>query len=249
MGKTNSPEWLNYGGHRLWHAPETRERTYSLDNFPIHMERHGDTFVFTQATDHADIKKQVEITLSRYGSEVSVLHRLTNQGVWAVEAAPWALSVMANGGKAIIPLPPRGSHETDLLPNTRLVLWSYTNMADARWTWGQKYLLLQQDTNPALPPQKIGLANPQGWAAHWNNGTLFAVKTSYQADATYPDYGCSYEFFTNHEILEVESLAPLTTLQPNESVTHLETWQLWDGVPEPKTEADVERDVVAKIVG
>ena len=248
MGKTNSAEWVSYGGHRLWHAPETRERTYSLDNFPIHFERHGDTFTFTQPTDHADMRKQIEITLSADSSEVRVLHRITNQGVWAVEASVWALSVMANGGKAIIPLPPRGNHETDLLPNTRLTLWSYTNMADPRWTWGEKYILLQQDAE-AMIPQKIGLANPLGWAAHWNDGTLFASKTTYQPNATYPDHGCSNEFFTNFAILEVESLAPLVTLQPNESATHLETWQLWDGVPEPKNDGDVEAFVRGKVEG
>ena len=28
MGRTGGAEWRIYGGHRLWHAPEARPRTY-----------------------------------------------------------------------------------------------------------------------------------------------------------------------------------------------------------------------------
>jgi hypothetical protein len=31
MGITDSKEWLCFGGHRLWHAPESMPRTYYPD--------------------------------------------------------------------------------------------------------------------------------------------------------------------------------------------------------------------------
>ena len=31
-GKKAEKGWVNYGGHRLWHSPETKERTYEPDN-------------------------------------------------------------------------------------------------------------------------------------------------------------------------------------------------------------------------
>ncbi|XWX05571.1 hypothetical protein VZO05_16445 (plasmid) [Aggregatilineales bacterium SYSU G02658] len=236
LGARGGDAWRIYGGHRLWHAPETFERTYSRDNFPVAHAQHGSTLVVTQAVDHAGIEKQVEITLDAAAARVTVLHRLTNKGLWPVTLAVWALSVMANGGVTIVPLPPRGSHETDLLPNTRLTLWPYTDMSDPRWTWGREYVLLRHDAQAAAP-QKFGLANVHGWAAHWHAGTLFACRAAHQPHAEYPDYGCSYEFFTNYQIMEVETLSPLTTLAPNESAEHAETWHLWADVPEPRTEA------------
>lgn len=28
VGRMGEAEWLNFGGHRLWHAPENKARTY-----------------------------------------------------------------------------------------------------------------------------------------------------------------------------------------------------------------------------
>lgn len=49
----------------------------------------------------------------------------------------------------------------------------------------------------------------------------------YRADATYPDYGCNFETFTNEEMIEVEALGPLVTLSPGEATEHVEQWQLY----------------------
>jgi hypothetical protein len=52
---------------------------------------------------------------------------------------------------------------------------------------------------------------------------IFAAK----AGAAYPDFGCNFETFTNQDMLEVETLGPLRTLAPGESVEHEERWQLF----------------------
>jgi hypothetical protein len=43
---------------------------------------------------------------------------------------------------------------------------------------------------------------------------------------TYPDFGCSFETFTNADFLEMETLGPMTKLEPGGSVEHLERWTL-----------------------
>jgi hypothetical protein len=243
LGKAGGTEWRIYGGTRLWHAPEVMNRTYSLDNAPIHFEAQPDGCVLTQATDHAGITKQVIIALHPTGASARITYRLTNAGLWPVELAPWALNVMAPGGTAIVPLPPRGSHDQEVLPNTRLTLWSYTNMADPRWRWGREYVMLAQDSQ-ATVPQKFGLANEQGWAAYWNAGTLFVARAGYVHGAAYPDYGCSYEFFTNAVFLEMETLGPLVTLQPGQTAEHIEDWMLLRDVPQPRTEDDIRAHIL-----
>ena len=64
----------------------------------------------------------------------------------------------------------------------------------------------------------------------------FFIKTfDYDEGATYPDFGCNFETFTNAQMLEVETLSPLRTLAPGESLSHSETWHLFGSIPEPES--------------
>jgi hypothetical protein len=166
--------------------------------------------------------------------------------VWGVELAVWSLTVMAQGGKAIIPLPPRGSHPKDLAPANTLTMWAYTDMSDPRWTWGNKYIMLRQDAQAALP-QKIGVQNQEDWAAYANKGQLFVKTFSYERGAMYPDGGCSIETFTNAEMLELESLGPMVYLEPKETAEHTEDWYLFKDVPLPANDADVDKYILPKV--
>ena len=44
LGKTGGDVWRPYGGHRFWHAPELKPRTYFPDNAPVTLQR-VDNFV------------------------------------------------------------------------------------------------------------------------------------------------------------------------------------------------------------
>ena len=248
LGKTGGDVWRSYGGHRFWHAPEHPERTYSPDNGPVDAKITGSRLHVVQPVEAiTGIQKEIEITLDERDNHVHIVHRLRNHNLWAVELAPWALSVMAPGGVGILPQPPKGSHPEDLLPATSLVLWAYTDMADPRWTWGNRYILLRQHTGPEAVPQKIGMLVSQGWGAYANDGRLFLKKFQVQPQATYPDRGASLELFTNSEMLELETLGPTTTLEPNADVVHEEDWYLFADVPMPGSDTDVERDVMPKV--
>jgi hypothetical protein len=249
LGQTGGDEFRIYGGHRFWHAPEVMPRTYQPDNAPVAVEEHDGVVRFTPPTEPATgIQKVIEIRLWPNQPRATVTHRLHNQGMWGVELAPWALSVMNKGGRCIIPLPPRGSHTDNLLPANLMTMWAYTNMADPRWTWGEKYIMLRQDPTVAKP-QKAGVMVTDGWVAYARNGHLFVKQFAYQPGAPYPDWGCSVETFTFSEMLEVETLGPLVTLKPGATVEHVEEWSLFDDVPMPQNDADVDRDVLPKVRG
>ncbi|MCS6860702.1 MAG: DUF4380 domain-containing protein [Abditibacteriales bacterium] len=247
MGKTGGDEWRIYGGHRLWHAPEEKPRTYFPDNAPVKWEQHPGFVRLIQPTETTTgIQKEMDIRLSPNAARVEVVHRLRNTNLWAVELAPWALTVMAPGGKGIVPLPPRGAHEENLLPTNSLTLWAYTDMTDPRWTWGSKYILLRQDST-VTKPQKIGVMASDGWAAYARNGHLFVKRFNFVKGATYPDFGASVEMFTNGDMLELETLGPLTRLPPGAAVEHVEHWFLFKDVPTPNNDADVEKNVLPKV--
>jgi len=243
MGGTNEAEWMIRGGHRLWHAPEAKPRTYPLDNVPVQLEEIGDFGVrLTPEPEIANgIQKQMEITMAAGENLVTVTHRLTNIGPWAIELAPWALSVMDAGGKAIVPLPEKLSHTEVLTPAFPLVLWPYTDMTDSRLHFGSRYFTLSQDATKG--PTKFGMALELGWAAYQVHGVLFVKYFDFDPCAVYPDYGCNFETFTNEEFLEVESLGPLTLLEPGETVEHDETWRLFDNVPLAIDEESIDRIV------
>jgi hypothetical protein len=46
----------------------------------------------------------------------------------------------------------------------------------------------------------------------------------------HPDNNCNAEIYCNDQFVELESLAPLTKLSPGEAVTHVETWELFNGM-------------------
>ncbi len=226
-GKTGGADWRIYGGHRLWHAPEARPRSYCPDNDPVVYACNDHSVKLVQETEPGTgIVKEMEISLSEQKNEVSVLHRLTNGNAWDIELSPWAISVMAPGGLAIVPQEPFGEGNDYLLPARPLALWQYTKMNDTRWIWGDRYILARQD--PAkTSEQKIGVLNKPGWAAYLLNGSLFIKRFAYDPAAVYPDFGCNNEIYINGSFLEIESLGPLVKLAPQQSIGHTERWLLF----------------------
>ena len=248
MGKSGEKEWRIYGGHRVWHAPEAQPRTYAPDNSPIEIRTEGGRIHAIQPVEAATgIQKEMEIRMTADAPRVEVLHRLRNKNPWAVEFAPWVLTVLAPGGRAIIPMPPRGQHPQVLEPTHPLVLWAYTDFRDKRWTLGFKYITLQQDPK-ASKPQKVGAMVPDGWAAYARNGRLFVKKFSMVKNATYPDFGSSVETFTNADMLELETLGPLSKLEPGAAVEHTERWWLYKGVSLESPDDDaIDRAVLPRV--
>lgn len=241
LGKQGGKDWVFYGGHRLWHAPETMPRTYAPDNSPLAFEDHKNFVRVIQPVEKiTGIQKKIDLTLDARRPRVRLVHRLVNRNLWPVELAPWSISVMAPGGRCIFPLPARGPHPVNLPPRSTLSLWAYTDMTDARWTWGRRYVHLRQDARTA-EPQKVGAAVHDGWAAYYNGGRLFVKRFGWVPNAPYPDFGCNFETFTNKDMLEVEALGPTVRLEPGASAEHVEEWSLFRGVPEPYNDADVEK--------
>jgi hypothetical protein len=250
MGGTGEAEWQIRGGHRFWLAPEDLTRTYFADNRPVQWEQtspHAVKLTPPPETEYG-VQKEMFLSLGPTGTRVDVRLKVTNIGTQPTELAPWGPTVMAPGGVEVIPLPPKAPHPghpsnakspADYGPNQELVLWPYFDFADTRWTFGKKYAFLRQDVNKG--PTKIGLAHREGWVGYVNSGTLFVKRFDYRDEAVYPDRGTRYQTFSNEDMLEMETVGELVTLKPGESAELVETWELFGGVPDVRTEADVDR--------
>jgi hypothetical protein len=172
------------------------------------------------------LQKEWEVGLDGSSSAITIVHRLINRGPQAVEAAPWALTVVPGPGRAIVPQEPYVPHAQRLLPARTVTLWAYTDMRDSRYTWGTKFVQVRCD--PAIGrSQKIGFMNTPGWMAYWREGNLLVKRMAFDPRATYPDLGANTEVYTGGDMLELETLGPLGKLEPGAKVEHVERWYLF----------------------
>jgi len=239
LGGQNETEWMIRGGHRLWLAPEDLKGEYHIDNEPVLSRQDlatGEVLIESIQQTPQRVKKTLGLLVHDDAPRATVRHVITNEEREPIIAAPWALSVMQPGGLQIIPQPPLGSHPKDLLPNRGMVLWPYTDLSDARLTFGQKFWLLRQAEG--YLPTKLGLAHREHWVAYVLPDSIFIKTFEYEAGAQYADGGCNFETFTNSEMMEIESLGSLKTLAPGESATHIEDWYVFPLTQEMSIESE-----------
>ncbi|MGE5568156.1 MAG: hypothetical protein ACM3S5_03875 [Rhodospirillales bacterium] len=230
LGKSGEKEYTIRGGHRLWVAPETLETSWALDNSPVNIEIRGAELVATGPVEPGTgLQKQIVVRLADTGTGVEVVHRLKNTTPWTLEYAPWAMTMFAQGGTAISGFPPRGKHPEMLSATNPLVMWAYTDLSDKRWRFTKKYFALRNDPQ-IREPQKIGSFNPKTWGAYLLGTDMFLKQTTADPARTYPDFGCSFETFTDAEMLEIETLGPLTKIEPGKAAEHTERWSLHKNV-------------------
>jgi hypothetical protein len=237
-----------YGGHAMRHAPENKERKFPM-NKPVAVEEHDKFVRLTQPIEvPTGTQKEMDIPNTVTDNHISIVNRIYNRGLWPVELAPWAYTIMSPGGKGIIPLPPfvpQNAPGFSLLPTTVMSIWCYCDLSDSRLILGKKYVMLKQDSaTPGV--YKIGMMVPKGWAAYYNNGHLFVATFEYKKGASYPDYNNNVQFWTGPGF-EFETLGNLVKLQPGESAEHVENWFLFKDVPEPKNDSDLDQYVLPLI--
>jgi hypothetical protein len=243
LGKSGEEKFQARGGDRVWKAPEDPIATWAPDNVPVEIQMTPTGLIAREPVEPlTHLQKEIEVSMAPSGTGVTVSHRITNRTLFPLEFAPWALTQMAQGGVAVSGFPPRGHHPANLEATNPLVMWAYTNLADPRWKFTRKYLTLRQDPNNN-EAQKLGTFNTDSWAAYLLNGEAFIKRTKPDPSKTYTDFGCSFETFTNNEFLEVESLGPMTKVNPGKTVELVEHWGLFRDV-KPSALSDEELDRV-----
>ena len=216
------------GGHRLWHAPEAMPRTYAPDTGEMKItDLPNGVILETQTEPGTGIRKRIEIRLAADKPSATLTHTLINDGLWPVELAPWTITQFRLGGTAILPMPVGNVDAAGLLPNRQISLWPYTRLNDPRLSLRDDYVIFKAD---ALPPFKLGYFNPHGWLAYWLDGILFRKTFDVQPNLLHPDNNCNAELYCGDQFVELESLAPLTILNPGAMVNHVETWDVFEGM-------------------
>lgn len=230
-----------YGGHRLWLAPEDPLLSYGLDDRAVEITTSEAGLLIRKAVEsETGIEKSILLQIDPQQARLTLTHQLTNRKHLPVEYAPWSITQLRTGGLAILP---QSGGQTGLLPNRILTLWPYTDISSPCLHLGNPYILLHANMQT---PLKVGFPNPRGWLAYWMDGVLFVKKAAFDPQGRYPDHGCSSECYCNQSFLELETLAPLVQIEPDTSITHTETWELYPNIPLPNDESAIQA-IVQKI--
>ena len=203
---------------------------------PIDIQTTKDTLTATQPIEaETGLQKQIQLQLAETGSEVIVKHTIWNRGLLPVEIAAWTPTVMAPTGLGVTGFPPRGTHPEDLEPTNPLIMWAFTDLSDPRWKFTKKYLTLRQD--PANhSPQKLGHWYRHTFGAYFLGGDVFLKEYFPAAGMQHPEFGASFEIFTNQDFLELETMGPFRKLAKDESLIHIEYWSLHKATLEAVTD-------------
>jgi hypothetical protein len=174
------------------------------------------------------IRKRIEIRLAPDKPSMTLTHTLINDSMWPVELSSWAITQFRLGGTVIMPMPVGNVDTAGLLHNRQFSIWPYTRINDPRLRLGDEFFLFKADA--LLPPFKIGYFNPHGWMAYWLDGVLIRKKFEVHRELVYPDNNCNAEMYCSDQFVELESLAPLGILRPDDMATHVEIWDILDGL-------------------
>jgi hypothetical protein len=210
------------GGHRLWAAPEIPWISYAPDDEPCEVVTRDGGVEIQGPVDRAGLAKRVALTLEL--DTVVVDHTLDNLSEAPLAGAPWAITQLPLGGTALVPI--RGKPDQDgLQANRVVVLWPYTDPADPRLTWKGDVAVIDASPGPTF---KIGTGPAPEQIGYLHQGQLFSKRVTASSEGSYPDLGAVGQFFMNDQFCELESIGPLTRLEPGSTVSHRERWTIHD---------------------
>lgn len=236
-------EWQSYGGHRLWIAPEVYPDTYypDVDKVEYNFDENEQLHLLCETEKTSKLQKEFVISIESERLVKIVQYIYNRKESESAYFAPWSLTVMAEGGRLVVPqepFVPHGEKEGEsFLPARPLVLWKFTNMADPRFTFGTNYVQMRQDDSFPTK-QKIGMCNTLGYSMYTLGNETMVKWFDYKEDVEYPDMGCNCEFFTMPGFLEMEALGPMKVIAPGKCAELVEYWEILD-FPLPEDDAEI----------
>lgn len=208
------------GGHRLWASPERPEFTYAPDDEPCAVSYENGILRVSGPIDGVGFGKELEVRLE--GDRLVVDHLLSWAGSGPITAGPWAITQFPLGGTAFLPVGGQDGNPS-LQANRSLVLWPYTDLADARLSFAPTAAIVTARRGPAF---KLGSYPVPGRLGYLREGWLFTKTVEPLGEGDYPDLGAVGQVFVNEDFCELESLGAMSEMQPGDSLRHREVWRV-----------------------
>ena len=217
-------EYYLRGGHRLAIAPEALGLSYIPDQEGVIAEDLPAGVRLIRPTEiESGVYKTIEIQLQPNRPALTLRHTLQNNGMAPLQIAPWAVTQLALGGVAVLPLRLPNVGRTG--PDRQLVLWPYASWQDERLFADDDFVWINAQPSPI--ELKIG-ALTQGWLGYLNLGVFFLKRFSPQLELLHPDLNTNAQIYCSQHCVELETLGPLEMLEPGQATTHVERWELYE---------------------
>jgi hypothetical protein len=218
------------GGSRLWAAPEDPRFTYRPDDEPVGVEEITDGVrLVTRSDPVSETHREIEIRVA--GPErFSFGYRVVNRAEHPQRLAAWAITMMKPLGRAFLPVLTEDFDEGGFQGQRNIVLWPYSRNDDPRYVVHDHALEVRSAVmadGPFDVPFKIGTSMRRGWVAHYRDGLLLAKYAEHDENRVYADMGASGQVYSHGEFTELETLGPLTDLDPGDAAEHREDWALY----------------------
>ena len=223
--KTPSADWINYGGDKLWNAPQEQwdwppDPVLDRGAYAVTLLPGGRIRLTGQASPKSGLRFHREITLSVQGTAVTLRNTLTNEGRQAATWAIWEVAQIDDPAEIRLPRSETGSFASGyyLFPKYSLL----PGMLDVLG----HVVILRRNAKQAA---KIGSDAPDGWISGIVAGQEFKLSAAHRFGKSYADDGCPQEIFVNGDPLkyaEMEMLGPLQELRPTGSASFVTHWSL-----------------------
>jgi hypothetical protein len=211
--------------------------TYVPDDAPVVVEPiDGGIRCIQPAPPETGVEKTIDIQLVEGTPGAVMTHHLRNTGTAPIRVAPWAITMLRAGGRAILPIGGDETHAHAFQAERSIVLWPYTQMDDALLRFGTGYVEVIANRDG---PTKVGTALRRGWIAYLLDSVVFVKRAAHRDDALYTDLGASGQVYCNDRFCELETLGPLQTLHPGDVTIHTERWELRERAALPDTIEDL----------
>jgi hypothetical protein len=214
-------EYYLYGGHRIWKAPEDSFYNCPEDHVTVVAEK--DRVTLRSGIDASGLQKEISFCLDE--NRVRLTHQIIWHGQEPIELAPWTITQLPLGGVAILP---QSSVPAGSMPTRSLALFPYASITDPRLELHDDLILVHGSADQKI--FKVGSYNPYGWVAYILEKALFIKRFPVGEFRRLPDMGSNVEVYVwESSYLELETLGQLVSLNPGESVTFEETWEVIPG--------------------
>ena len=240
-GKPVNPEaaeWINFGGDKSWPAPEADWGRYTgrkewhpppaFDAAPVDVRVDGRELILTSPVDpYYGIQVTRRLALARGEPKLTITTTYERVAGAPAKVGVWVISQFKDPVAVYVPL-----REKSLFSN------GFVKFSEGPWTnVVAEGGLLRINRDPAKP-HKLG---SDGGQLLWVGAQVMCLVTSSRVPgAEYPDQGASVEVYTNPDpktYVELETLGPLSLMNPGDKITRVNTYQLY-----PRTTRAPERD-------
>lgn len=213
---------MQIGGHRLWRAPQSIPGADAPD-MPVSVAKAESGVILTQPADAAGVGREVSITIDGSANRVTVAHTLINATADAVDWAVWAITALPLGGTVVVPLPAPAPMLDSPIPNRFITVWPQALLDDPRFVLTDDAVVMPLTAGSVT---KFGFFSSHGCVSYLRDGVLLCKRFEPQPGRPHADGYSNIEIYSDAVMAEVETLSPLEHLQPGESATHVEVWEI-----------------------